>query len=47
MKLEKLVSIFILLTYMMACVSKEPKEVDTGDIHADSDEKALNSLSAV
>lgn len=46
MKLEKIVSISILLIYMMASGSKEPREVETGDIHADSDEKALNSLTA-
>lgn len=47
MKLVKIVSISILLIYMMASGSKEPREVETGNIHAKSDEKALNSPTAV
>ncbi|HSI76485.1 MAG TPA: DUF1080 domain-containing protein [Lunatimonas sp.] len=44
MKSKALVYIPIILIYMMACSSSEPREGETADIPAESDEKALNAL---
>ena len=44
MKSKKLVYIPILLIYMVACSSNEPREGETADIPAESHEKALNAL---
>lgn len=47
MKSKKLVNTPILLFYMMACGSNGPRERETADVPAKSDEKALNALTTV